>query len=134
MNSQLFKKTVLLWFIFVPVAILNGTARNYLYQPLIDDLLAHQISTVIGSALFIATTCCLLKKEATESSDNELLLAGGVLVLATILFEFGFGHYIVGHPWSRLFADYNLLQGRIWSLFLLISFFSPLLVKKTNKQ
>jgi hypothetical protein len=36
----------------------------------------------------------------------------------TIAFEFGFGHYVAGHSWSRLLADYNLANGRVWSLFL----------------
>jgi hypothetical protein len=36
----------------------------------------------------------------------------------TIIFEFGFGHFIVGHTWSRLFEDYNLLTGHVWILFL----------------
>ena len=33
-------------------------------------------------------------------------------------FEFGFGHYVAGHSWSKLFADYSLLTGRVWLLFL----------------
>lgn len=34
----------------------------------------------------------------------------------TLAFEFGFGHYIAGTPWSELVADYDLLQGRLWVL------------------
>jgi hypothetical protein len=37
----------------------------------------------------------------------------------TVAFEFGFGHYVAGHSWSLLLADYNLLAGRVWSLFLI---------------
>ena len=36
----------------------------------------------------------------------------------TLAFEFLFGHYVAGHSWSRLIADYNILEGRVWSLFL----------------
>jgi len=36
----------------------------------------------------------------------------------TVCFEFFFGHYVAGHPWSRLFHDYNILDGRIWGLLL----------------
>ena len=35
-----------------------------------------------------------------------------------MLFELGFGHWVAGHPWSRLLADYDLLAGRIWVLVL----------------
>jgi hypothetical protein len=31
--------------------------------------------------------------------------------VATVAFELTFGHYVMGHPWSRLLADYNLLAG-----------------------
>ena len=33
-------------------------------------------------------------------------------------FEFMFGRFVMGHPWSRLLQDYNLLQGRVWVVFL----------------
>ncbi|MDH3304787.1 MAG: hypothetical protein OEM50_03900 [Gammaproteobacteria bacterium] len=36
----------------------------------------------------------------------------------TIVFELGFGHFVPGRSFSRLVADYNLLQGRVWVLFL----------------
>ena len=45
----------------------------------------------------------------------------------TILFEFLFGHFIAGHPWSHLFHDYNLLAGRLWVLVLLWTAITPYL-------
>ena len=36
----------------------------------------------------------------------------------TILFEFGFGYYVMGNTWEKLLHDYNLAEGRVWSLFL----------------
>jgi hypothetical protein len=43
----------------------------------------------------------------------------------TITFEFGFGHFVAGDPWSRLLHDYNILEGRVWGLFLLWVTVSP---------
>jgi hypothetical protein len=51
-------------------------------------------------------------------SAKEAWIIGACWLLMTIAFEFGFGHYVAGHSWSRLIADYNLLEGRVWSLFL----------------
>jgi hypothetical protein len=31
-------------------------------------------------------------------------------------FEFLVGHYVMGHPWSRLLHDYNILAGRLWGV------------------
>jgi len=36
----------------------------------------------------------------------------------------------VSHPWSRLLADYNLLQGRLWVLILVVTGISPFAAAK----
>ena len=62
---------------------------------------------------------------------NARLLALGVFWTAlTIAFEFGFGHYVMGHPWERLLADYNILAGRIWVLVLATMLLGPLGVRR----
>ena len=43
----------------------------------------------------------------------------------TVVFEFIFGHYVMEHPWSKLFHDYNLLAGRVWLLLLLWTTLAP---------
>jgi hypothetical protein len=48
----------------------------------------------------------------------------------TITFEFGFGHFVAGHSWAKLLADYNILQGRVWSLFLVWITVLPFVVFK----
>ncbi|MHC1604588.1 MAG: hypothetical protein ACXQTP_01265 [Candidatus Methanofastidiosia archaeon] len=48
----------------------------------------------------------------------------------TITFEFIVGHYIIGHPWSKLLADYNILKGRVWSLILLTILAGPYFIGK----
>ncbi|MDY6953749.1 MAG: hypothetical protein SWE60_19755 [Thermodesulfobacteriota bacterium] len=45
----------------------------------------------------------------------------------TILFEFLLGHFLLGHSWGRLFHDYNLLKGRLWSLLLVWTALAPYL-------
>jgi hypothetical protein len=36
----------------------------------------------------------------------------------------------MGHPWQKLFADYNLLNGRIWVLVLINNIAAPLVSGK----
>jgi hypothetical protein len=48
-----------------------------------------------------------------------IAVANGILRQST------YGHFVVGHPWARLFADYDLLSGRVWSVFLLWILFMP---------
>jgi hypothetical protein len=50
----------------------------------------------------------------------------GVLWLATtVVFEFVAGHYLFHHPWSKLLADYDVRQGRVWVVVLLATAVAP---------
>ena len=46
-------------------------------------------------------------------------------LVMTIIFETGLGRYALGNPWSQVLRDYNLLEGRVWPLFLLWLTVSP---------
>ena len=113
----------------MPIAIANGVLRNSVYQPIVGELLAHQISTIIACLLFLLLVYFLWRQELPSLSQRQLLFIGLIWVLLTILFEFAFGHYVIGHSWELLFADYNFFTGRIWLLFLLNSFFAPQTIK-----
>jgi hypothetical protein len=51
-------------------------------------------------------------------SRVQAFAVGLIWLGLTLAFEFLFGHYVVGHPWSRLFHDYNLFAGRVWIILL----------------
>lgn len=122
-------KIFVVWFLFTPIAIINGTVRNYVYQSLIGELAAHQLSTLIGVILFFFLVFFMMKKEIVGRSQKTNFLIGLSWVMMTIIFEFLFGHYIAGHSWEKLFFDYNILEGRVWSLFLISVLFIPLSIK-----
>jgi len=122
------------WLLFIPIAILNGSIRNFLYAPYTGELLAHQISTLILITLFILISYLRHAKLFTTSTFSKLLSIGSFWVFLTILFEFGFGHFIMDNPWSRLIADYNILTGRIWGLFLISEFLSPLIIRALRSK
>lgn len=105
------------WLLLAIVAIGNGALREYTYGKSIPELAAHQVSTVTGIILTAAVVLGLSRIWPFESAEQAWTI-GGLWLLLTIAFEFGFGRIVAGHPWSRLFADYNLLDGRIWLLFL----------------
>lgn len=121
---------VLWWFAFPFVGILNGTLRELTYKKFTGDLLAHQISTVTGIVFFGIIFYFIFKKWKIESTKHAILI-GLIWLGFTILFEFGFGHYIMGNSWEKLFHDYNLAEGRIWSLFLVWVVIAPFVFYKT---
>ena len=109
---------LLLWFPMTIIGILNGIARTSLYGPLMSELLAHQVSTVSGIILFGLYTWVVTGRWRLQSG-GQAIAVGIVWLALTVAFEFVFGHYVVGHPWSRLLQDYDLLAGRIWVLVLI---------------
>ena len=129
MTIKIIGRIFLTWLLFTPLAILNGIARNSLYQPIIGELAAHQVSTVIGSLAFIALAYVMMHKQFAGMETKTLVAIGATWVLMTITFEFLFGHYVAGHSWQKLFYDYNIFAGRIWALFLLVSGLTPLIVR-----
>ena len=130
MTIKIILRVFLTWLLFTPLAILNGIARNSLYQPIIGELAAHQVSTVIGSLAFIALAYFMLHKQFSGIETKTLIAIGIAWILMTIAFEFLFGHYVIGHNWQKLFFDYNIFVGRIWVLFLLVSGLTPLIVRR----
>ena len=109
---------LLCWFLLAIVAIANGVLREATYGKRVSELSAHQISTGTG-ILLTGLLVWVLSRLWPIDSSGQAWLIGACWLLATIAFEFGFGHFIAGHTWSKLLADYNVLNGRLWLLFLI---------------
>lgn len=109
---------ILFWFALVLVGIANGVLREYTYGPFTGDLAAHQIST--ATAMFFTWLAYrpLWDRRPLFDETNTWIVGICWLVL-TVAFEFGFGHWVVGHPWESLLRDYDVTAGRIWPVFLL---------------
>jgi len=134
MNAAIFLYAFGVWVIFGVLAIINGVIRNRFYAPITGKYKAHVISTIIAICFVVAGTYLFLRFIGIEYSNLELLLVGVFWVISTIIFEFIFGHYVIGNPWEKLVADYNILKGRVWSLFLLTELVSPLLIGMLLKR
>jgi len=107
-------KYILAWIPLVFIAIANGLLRENLVALHLKELPAHQVSTVTGIILFGIYIWFILKAWAPNST-REALYVGLIWLGLTITFEFLFGHFVVGHSWSRLLQDYNIFAGRLSS-------------------
>lgn len=122
-------RAALLWLGFAVLAVGCGALRVLLLEPLVGPGPAHVLGTLAVCALFLALIAWFVGRRRLRG--NARLLALGVFWTAlTIAFEFGFGHYVMGHPWERLLADYNILAGRIWVLVLATMLLGPLGVRR----
>lgn len=112
------------WLGLVPLMIANGVVRVAAYSQRMSELAAHQVSTVTAGLVYGAYVYFLFDWLRISSRSSAWTLGATWLGL-TVAFEFGFGHYVAGHSWHRLLADYDLLAGRVWLLFLLWVLVAP---------
>jgi len=130
MDSKFVIVTIGVWFLFMVLAIINAGIRNEVYKPVVGDLAAHQISSIVFMAVILVVTYVILRFSNLEMSDFEAFFMGTVWLILTIVFEFIAGHYVFGNPWEKLLADYNLFEGRIWGLVLLTILLAPYIANK----
>ncbi len=121
------------WIPMTFIGILNGMLRQYGYSRFVGDLTAHQISTLTG-IIFIGLYIWWLTGVWKIESFSQALAVGLMWLGLTVVFEFVFGHYVVGHPWEKLFYDYNLLKGRVWLLVLIWITVAPFVFYKVRTK
>jgi hypothetical protein len=126
-------KYVVGWLPLVVIGILNGILRQLGYSKYVGELTGHQISTLTGIILMGLYIWWLTGKWRIESAGQAFAI-GLIWLGMTVVFEFVFGHYVMGHPWSRLFHDYNFLEGRVWVLVLIWTAIAPLVFYKLRPK
>ena len=103
------------WWVMLFASVLNGALRESTYGPRVGELAAHQISTAISLCLLgLVMAACL--RRWPPASAREAWALGGFWLALTLAFEFLFFHYVGGHPWSELLANYDIGAGRVWVL------------------
>jgi hypothetical protein len=123
-GNHMLLKYFFAWFGMLIIAFINVTLRQIGYAPTVGDLVAHQISTFTFVCFFVIYFWLCNKRWKIETARQAWLI-GLMWLFMTAAFEFGFGHYVAGNPWSKLLYDYNLPEGRLWSLVLLSMLVGP---------
>lgn len=134
MRLKLAVLTAGIWLILLFLAIINAIIRNNLYKPFLGDLFAHQLSSLIFILIILFLTYAFLKISKAELNNIETFLMGITWLIATLVFEFVAGYYVFGNPLERLFADYSLLEGRMWILVLITILVAPYIANKIIKS
>lgn len=114
------------WFLLLVVAIVNGAIRESVLAPKFGAKGAHLLSTLSLSVLILATAW-LTAPFVEYGSSREAWLVGAMWVVLTLAFEFLAGRFLFGKSWEVLLADYDIMQGRIWPLVLVVTLVAPVL-------
>lgn len=124
--KKIFNNALSAWFLMLIFAIINGILRNEWYSIFVGEYWGHVISSIIAMYAFSVIIQTIFQQNQGSYDIRDPLKIGLSYILMTVSFEFFFGHYIAGHILEYLLADYNILNGRIWSLVLLNIIFSSL--------
>ena len=131
-KKSLYLQAFLVWLLFAVLTILFGGFREVVFIPLtgLNPTLARAVLLPIAFFYLIGITTLFLKKTKAEYVQKDLIKIGLLWFILTIAFEFGVFGLIMGHSFEALLADYNLFEGRTWSLFLLCNLISPIVAYK----
>jgi hypothetical protein len=130
---MIFIRSLLVWLMFILAESLNGTVRNLWLIPALGDRLAHQISFVTGSVLII-TIATLFIRWLKAQRISQLLGIGLLWLVLTLGFDIGLGRLILGYSWDRIAADYNLAQGGLMPIGLVLVVFAPLIAIQLHER
>jgi hypothetical protein len=126
-------RLLLAWLVMLVVAIANGALRDLTYGKLFPALLANQISCVSGVVL-LGVVIYLHARRWPFVSAGAAWFAGLLWMALTVAFEFLFFHYVAGHSWETLLANYDVMSGHLWPLILLWVCVAPYLFHRFIKQ
>jgi hypothetical protein len=128
---MIFLRSIAIWLIFIIIESLNGTVRTLWLAPSIGDLWAHQISFVTGSLLILVISTIFVRW-LNATSLAQLMSVGVLWMLLTVVFEVSLGRWAFGYSWAQIAADYNLFQGKLMSIGLVLLLFAPLIATKVK--
>jgi hypothetical protein len=132
LRALVYFKALGIWAILAVSAVIVAIFRVNVLLPEFDEQTAHQLGTLLYLIVQFIIIYFFIKKLKINETKT-LLGIGSFWVFITIIFEFVFGHYVMGYSWQKLLADYNLLNGRLWILVLLNNLIAPLISRKIMK-
>ncbi|HWO72591.1 MAG TPA: hypothetical protein VNN21_03445 [Dehalococcoidia bacterium] len=125
---MLFVYGALAWLAFMVTGILNGLFREAVLRPSLSERAAQTASTLVLCGVLLFEIAVFQDLAANGESAAALLGLGVMWMALTVLFEFGFGHYVAGESWRSLLENYNVAHGRIWPLVPLLMLVAPLVL------
>jgi hypothetical protein len=99
------------------LGVANGATRELVYKDQVGETTANQISVATLIAL-LTLYFWALERRWPLGTNRDALSVGAIWVALTIVFEFGFGHYVDGDTWEELFSNYDVSEGNLWLLIL----------------
>ncbi|XZE56230.1 hypothetical protein SH139x_002326 [Planctomycetaceae bacterium SH139] len=127
--SRLVARGTVAWLLLIAAEIVHGVVRGIFIQPLVGQFRANQIGVFTGSAIILCIAYLTVNWVGAKTRSQALLI-GALWLVMTVAFEILFGIFVMQLSWRQLAASYNLLEGGLMPVGLLLMFFSPLISLK----
>jgi hypothetical protein len=106
------------------LGIVNGAIRELAYKDRLGEQQANQLSALTLVSL-LALYSGFLQRRWPLATTRDALSIGAIWGALTVIFEFGFGHYVNGDSWDELSEAYDVRKGNVWPLVLLSILAAP---------
>ena len=116
----------------VIAAILNGLFREEVLIPGLGSSKALLLSGIFLS-LFVLVIIAVSIGIFGKLKSKEYFMIGGFWVVLTLIFEVGIDMIVRGMLFGEVIQVFNIFNGNLFSLVLLISFFSPWITAKLRR-
>ena len=113
-----------IWFLIIPIAILNGGLRENVLNKL--GSISLPLSGIILSICVFVIAYLLIPK-IKNCTSKDYVFFGVIWFLLTNLFDL-FMYISEGGGMKDLLNSYNFLNGNLWILVVITSFLSPIVV------
>lgn len=122
-------RSLVVWTVIILAESIHGTARALFLQPYVGDLQARQIGVITGSIIIFVIVFALIRWVGARTV-SQLLRIGCLWVVLTLAFEIGLGRLVMGYSWERIISDYNIVQGGLLSIGMVVLLFAPVVSAK----
>jgi hypothetical protein len=114
------------WVVIAVAMIANGIFRETLLKRVMSNGAAETLSVVLGVIIILLITRAFFRA-LVGLSLGTLAISALIFFTLTVAFEFLFGHYVDHKSWADLWANYEIWNGRLWPVALVIGSLTPLI-------
>jgi hypothetical protein len=131
-QRRIVMRSIAIWLVLICAEILHGILRAIVLVPLVGEFRSNQIGVFSGSAIILVIAYFTIRWIGAKQR-SELLIVGFLWLLLTVAFEVLFGRLVMGLGWERFGSDYNLLQGGLMPVGLLVLSLSPMIAARIRR-
>jgi hypothetical protein len=122
-------RAIAVWLVIIAAESVSGAIRRLWLIPILGDARSGRIGFVVG-AIIIITIAWFFVRWMRAETTAALLLIGLLWAALTLLFEIALGRLVFDYSWARIAADYDITQGGLMAIGLVVLLFAPWIAAK----